>query len=78
MILELESNSIAGSTREFLIGHGNTLSEIEEKYILFTLKKNRGNQSQTARDLGIGIRTIQRKIKQFRDNDKMPSYINTN
>ena len=43
------------------------LSEIERKYILLILSRNDGNQTQTARQLGIGSATLYRKLKKYED-----------
>ncbi|GJQ58928.1 MAG: sigma-54-dependent Fis family transcriptional regulator [Candidatus Scalindua sp. AMX11] len=40
-----------------------TLEEAENEIIRFTLEKTNGNKSKTAKLLGIGLRTLQRKIK---------------
>ncbi len=45
---------------------GLTLSEIEKAVILETLKRQNFNRTRAARVLGIGIRTLQRKLKQYR------------
>lgn len=42
---------------------GTKLSDIERIIILETLKLKNFNRTNTARVLGIGIRTLQRKIK---------------
>jgi transcriptional regulator with PAS, ATPase and Fis domain len=44
-----------------------TLEEIEKIAILETLKKNNFNRTHTARTLQIGIRTLQRKIRQYQE-----------
>jgi len=41
------------------------LEDVERHLILATLKKTRYNRTKTARLLGIGIRTLQRKLKQY-------------
>jgi transcriptional regulator with PAS, ATPase and Fis domain len=41
-----------------------TLKEIENEIISQTLAKTGGNKSKTARLLGIGLRTLQRKVKE--------------
>jgi DNA-binding NtrC family response regulator len=41
-----------------------TLREIEQEIISQTLSKTGGNKSKTARLLGIGLRTLQRKVKE--------------
>jgi transcriptional regulator with PAS, ATPase and Fis domain len=44
-----------------------TLKDIEKEIISQTLAKTGGNKSKTARLLGIGLRTLQRKVK---DNER--------
>jgi DNA-binding NtrC family response regulator len=39
------------------------LFEVEKQYILRVLEANDGNRTQTAKALGIGLRTLQRKLK---------------
>jgi len=46
---------------------GMTLKEIEKNVILETLKHQRFNRTRTARVLQIGIRTLQRKLKQYKE-----------
>ena len=41
------------------------LEEVERHLILATLRRTRFNRTKTARLLGIGIRTLQRKLKQY-------------
>jgi two-component system, NtrC family, response regulator HydG len=41
------------------------LSEVEKEYILAVLKQNDGNQTHTARQLGIGSATLYRKLKKY-------------
>ena len=48
---------------------GMSLQEIEKSVILGTLERQRYNRTRTARVLGIGIRTLQRKLKQYREID---------
>lgn len=48
---------------------GVLLSEVEKSVILKTLVALEGNRTHTARVLGIGLRTLQRKIKQYRDEN---------
>jgi len=45
---------------------GMTLREIEKAVILETLKRQSFNRTRAARVLGIGIRTLQRKLKQYK------------
>ncbi len=44
---------------------GTPLKEAEKKIILETLKASNYNRSRTARTLGIGLRTLQRKLKEW-------------
>ena len=46
---------------------GMQLREIEKHVILQTLKQQSFNRTRAARILGIGIRTLQRKLKQYRE-----------
>lgn len=41
------------------------LSDIEKIVILETLKRKNYNRTSTAQELGIGIRTLQRKLKKY-------------
>lgn len=42
-----------------------TLAEAEKEYILSILEEKRGNRTQAARALDIGLRTLQRKLQQY-------------
>ncbi len=42
------------------------LREVEKLVILETLKREQYNRTRTAKVLGIGIRTLQRKLKLYR------------
>ena len=44
---------------------GLTLEEIERRYIERTLRAEDGNRTRAARLLGIGVRTLQRKIQRY-------------
>ena len=46
---------------------GMKLKEIEKAVILQTLRQQSYNRTRTAKVLGIGIRTLQRKLKQYRE-----------
>jgi len=45
---------------------GITMDEIERRAILDALDKTGGNRTQAAEMLGIGLRTLQRKLKEYR------------
>ncbi len=47
-------------------GQTLTMEEIERRAILDALEKTGGNRTQAAELLGIGLRTLQRKIKDYR------------
>jgi len=44
---------------------GETLSDIEEKAIVETLRYTKGNRTKAAEILKIGLRTLQRKLKEY-------------
>ncbi|MCA1686244.1 MAG: sigma-54-dependent Fis family transcriptional regulator, partial [Planctomycetia bacterium] len=46
-----------------LIGH--SLEDVEKFYITETLKQTNGNREETAKLLGIGERTLYRKLKEY-------------
>ena len=45
-----------------------TLEEIEREVILDRLSKTSGNRTQAAGTLGIGLRTLQRKIREYQES----------
>jgi DNA-binding NtrC family response regulator len=47
-------------------GQAMTMDEIERRAILEALEKTGGNRTQAAEMLGIGLRTLQRKLKEYR------------
>jgi len=53
--------SVAGTSQ--LVGH--SLEDIEKFYIAETLKQTNGNREEASRLLGIGERTLYRKIKEY-------------
>jgi two-component system response regulator HydG len=44
---------------------GQSLEEVEKHFITETLKQTGGNREEAARILGIGERTLYRKIKEY-------------
>jgi two-component system response regulator HydG len=44
---------------------GKSLEEIERHYIVETLRLTNGNREEAARLLGIGERTLYRKLKEY-------------
>ncbi|MBN1425953.1 helix-turn-helix domain-containing protein, partial [Candidatus Fermentibacteria bacterium] len=47
-------------------GPVKALDEIEKDYIMAVLEVNGGNQTRTAKQLGIGSATLYRKLKSYR------------
>jgi DNA-binding NtrC family response regulator len=47
------------------------LEEVERFLILATLRRTRYNRTKSARLLGIGIRTLQRKLKQYAEEQRL-------
>ena len=48
-------------------GEPRTMAEIERRAILQTLDRTGGKRAEAARVLGIGVRTLQRKLKDYRE-----------
>ena len=55
-----------------VLHHSLPLKEVEKVVILDTLRRQRYNRTHTARVLGIGVRTLQRKLKQYRQESPYP------
>jgi transcriptional regulator with PAS, ATPase and Fis domain len=49
------------------------LEDVEKYLILATLRRTRYNRTKTAKLLGIGIRTLQRKLKNYADEPSLAS-----
>jgi DNA-binding NtrC family response regulator len=47
-------------------GEARSMAEIERRAILETLERTKGKRAEAARALGIGLRTLQRKLKEYR------------
>jgi two-component system response regulator FlrC len=43
------------------------LAEIEQRHILHILEGSRGNRSEAAKRLGISVRTLRNKLKEYRE-----------
>jgi DNA-binding NtrC family response regulator len=67
-----DSDSVATGSDEkpFDVGGEMTMEEIERRAILSALDKTGGNRTQAAELLGIGLRTLQRKLKEYRGAGK--------
>ena len=48
------------------------MEEIEREAILTTLHRTAGNRTQAAEQLGIGLRTLQRKLKEYVSRGLLP------
>ena len=66
---ELMSSFETSSTKG---GELLTLAELEKKHIQRALKITRGNRTRAAKIMGIGLRTLQRKLKEFGDPTTTP------
>lgn len=60
-----EELSTPENERELNVPLGTTLEAMEETFICKTLARLNGNRTKTAETLGIGIRTLQRKLKKY-------------
>ena len=49
-------------------------SDARRRAILDALRKTEGNRTQAAERLGIGLRTLQRKLKEYREAGKAEGY----
>ena len=49
------------------VGRPRSMDEIERQAILETLQRTKGHRAAAARMLGIGLRTLQRKLKDYRE-----------
>ncbi len=56
-----------GSPVQAVVGSPRTMDEIERQAILETLDRTGGHRAKAADLLGIGLRTLQRKLKDYKD-----------
>ncbi|MDZ4756170.1 MAG: sigma-54 dependent transcriptional regulator [Phycisphaerae bacterium] len=56
-------------------GHQVTLEILERETILTTLERNRGHRVRSAKDLGIGVRTLGLKLKKWKEEARIPQEI---
>jgi DNA-binding NtrC family response regulator len=66
------NNGAQSNETQVAFEQGMTLADIERAVILETLKRQSFNRTRAARVLGIGIRTLQRKLKQYRGDLSLP------
>ncbi len=64
---EIKSNGLPASMLEDLIRPGTTLKEMEKALILRTLEEVQGNRTKAAKLLGISLRGLQYKLKEYMD-----------
>jgi DNA-binding NtrC family response regulator len=64
-IMNLTSSIEAIAAESLIFKTGTKLREIERVVILETLRSQKFNRTHAARVLGIGIRTLQRKLKRY-------------
>ncbi len=50
-----------------------SLASVQKQHILRVLERSGGNRTRAAKTLGIGLRTLQRKLKEYTTNDSMPA-----
>ena len=67
MISHQEASHQENPSPEVVFKHGLSLADVERIVILETLRHQNFNRTRAARVLGIGIRTLQRKIKEYRN-----------
>lgn len=56
---------LPGDIENWLVGH--TVGEIERMLILHTLAHNQWNRSQSAKRLGISVRTMSNKLRTYQN-----------
>src|SRR5436305_4130630 len=59
--------SAAGAPVQSVVGEPRTMEEIERQAILETLERTGGHRAKAADLPGIGLRTLQRKLKEYKD-----------
>jgi DNA-binding NtrC family response regulator len=59
--------STTGGPVQAVVGEPRTMADIERQAILETLQRTGGHRAKAADLLGIGLRTLQRKLKEYKD-----------
>ena len=69
--LPAELSGVSEGSQEFLFRSGSKLEDMELLIIQNALKRNHGDRAKTAQELGIGVRTLFRKVMQIssRENE---------
>ena len=60
------SVSTSGAPVQAVVGEPRTMADIERQAILETLERTGGHRARAADVLGIGLRTLQRKLKEYK------------
>jgi len=66
-VRESSTISTTGSPVQAVAGEPRTMADIERHAILETLDRTGGHRAKAADILGIGLRTLQRKLKEYKD-----------
>ncbi|HEY2737337.1 MAG TPA: sigma-54 dependent transcriptional regulator, partial [Thermoanaerobaculia bacterium] len=66
-VRESSALSAPGSPVQAVAGEPRTMADIERQAILETLSRTGGHRARAADILGIGLRTLQRKLKEYKD-----------
>jgi DNA-binding NtrC family response regulator len=66
-VRESTALSAAGAPVQAVVGEPRTMADIERQAILETLSRTGGHRARAADLLGIGLRTLQRKLKEYKD-----------
>jgi len=66
-VRESSTISTTGSAVQPVAGEPRTMADIERQAILETLARTDGHRAKAADILGIGLRTLQRKLKEYKD-----------
>ena len=66
-VRESAAVSTSGSPVQAVVGEPRTMADIERQAILETLARTGGHRAKAADILGIGLRTLQRKLKEYKD-----------
>jgi DNA-binding NtrC family response regulator len=67
-VRESSAVSTAGLPVQSVVGEPRTMADIERQAILETLERTGGHRAKAADILGIGLRTLQRKLKEYKDD----------
>ncbi|HSK74928.1 MAG TPA: sigma-54 dependent transcriptional regulator [Thermoanaerobaculia bacterium] len=65
-VRESTSVSTTGAPVQAVVGEPRTMADIERQAILETLERTGGHRARAADILGIGLRTLQRKLKDYK------------